>query len=143
VTQPLVNGTTYQVQVNVLVNGQWSGWCGATCDVTIQNPPQFGGRSMEAAEEQALPTDMDLALYPNPTAGEVVTLRLSGLGDGTHAIALEVFDMTGRQVLARTLDRSGDALTERLEPADLPGAGAYLVVLSADGRSLTKRLIVN
>ena len=143
VTQPLVDGTTYQVQVNVLVNGQWSGWCGATCDVTIQNPPQFGGRSMEAAEEQAMPADMDLALYPNPTAGEVVTLRLSGLGDGTHAIALEVFDMTGRQVLARTLDRSGDALTERLEPADLPGAGAYLVVLTADGRSLTKRLIVN
>ncbi|MBK6752557.1 MAG: hypothetical protein IPG69_02990 [Flavobacteriales bacterium] len=50
----LVDGSTYNVTIEVLVGGQWSGYCGPICQVEIDNTPGQSQRAMEASASSDL-----------------------------------------------------------------------------------------
>ena len=73
-TLPLQDGVTYTVDVESFYNGAWSGFCGASCTVSIGAPAINASRLQGSADANA-----SLTLFPNPTREQVVYLRMDGL----------------------------------------------------------------
>jgi Secretion system C-terminal sorting domain len=136
VTNPLNNGSTYGVTVETFVSGVWSGFCGASCNVTILNPPANQSRALEtvvATSEEAL------EIYPNPTRDGRATLKLNGLVDMDHAISVEVLDLFGKRVSSEQFRVNGDSFNTVLN-LDGVSSGIYLVNVTVDGVLTTKRI---
>jgi hypothetical protein len=125
------------VKVEVFANGVWGGFCGATCSVTILNPPAQFGRM--GAEEAGPGT---ISLYPNPARDGRVQVLIDGLTTAEQAIDIEVFDLFGQRVMARQYRNSGDVFNTVLDLDASMAKGVYLVNITVDGQVTTKRLNV-
>jgi hypothetical protein len=136
VTLPLVNGSTYDVSVEVLYNGQWSGYCGPVCQVTILNPP-----AMAQQRDAEVVTNSGLQAWPNPVRDGVVNLRLDGLAAATQRVSLEVYDLTGKRVVARDMENSGPVFNTVLDLDGFAG-GVYMIHLNVDGAVHQQRISV-
>ncbi|MCB9169886.1 MAG: lamin tail domain-containing protein [Flavobacteriales bacterium] len=136
VTYPLQNGVTYDVSVECLVNGQWSGYCGAVCQVTIMNPSAApAARQLEATE------GADMMLWPNPVRDGQVNIQLDGLTDQVHQVSIDVFDVFGKRVQSIQDDRTGKAYLTTVDMRGL-AAGTYLVRVTVDGNIHQQRVTV-
>lgn len=84
--------------------------------------------------------DWDFVVFPNPNTGRQISLRPSGLEEGT-ALQLEILDVQGRSLLRDHLTTDG---TDHLVPLSNPlPAGTYLIrVLDDQGAGKAKILIV-
>ncbi|HET9326826.1 MAG TPA: right-handed parallel beta-helix repeat-containing protein [Candidatus Eisenbacteria bacterium] len=79
-------------------------------------------------------------VVPSPQrAGEVEVSAIVAEGD---AAKLEMFDVTGRRILSRTLLPEGSAQRVRLQGADDLRSGVYLVRMSQRGASVTRRVVL-
>ncbi|MBL7964710.1 MAG: T9SS type A sorting domain-containing protein [Flavobacteriales bacterium] len=134
--QPLVNGSTYQVDVEVRVSGVWSGYCGGVCTVTIANPTAQGGRVADG-----LSTDQ-VELWPNPVSDGQVNLRILGLTDREQQINVDVFDLYGKRVLAKHFENSGELFNTVLDLGRDIAAGMYQVNITVNDHTYTERLSV-
>lgn len=76
-----------------------------------------------------------LAVFPNPSAGEV-SLRASLPAAGDYN--LEVLDITGRSVFRKSL-RCSNVLSEQLDLRELP-KGIYTLKVSGNGTVLTEKI---
>ena len=132
VAPPLMNGSTYNVEINVKLGGVYSGFCPSSCTITINNPENFASMVQTAACEATL--------WPNPVRDGQVRLDLGGLGDGQQYISVDVVGLNGEQVWAHAFANNGDRFSTTLQlPGDL-AAGMYTVNITANGTRLVKRL---
>lgn len=130
---PLVNGNTYQVEVNVKVNGVWSGFCAANvCSITISNP---ANRMVETAMGEA-------TLWPNPVHDGQVNLNIEGIQAADQHISVDVMDIYGMRIFGHEFANSGDRFNTVLNlPGDI-ATGMYMVNLTINGEATTKRLSI-
>jgi len=137
VEQPLVNGQ-YEVRVEVLVNGQWSGYCGAVCTLTILNPPgvQQEGRSLSAGGHDGI------TLYPNPVEGDRFTMRIEGLMDEHQDVLVEVFATNGQRLVFQRFVNEGDLFNRTLELPPAVAAGVCVVRVNVNGKVSSHELSV-
>ncbi len=135
-TLPLVNGSTYDVRVSVLVNGQWSGYCGAACALTILNLPGMSqeGRAVTASRHDGI------SLYPNPVTQDRVSIRIDGLTDEHQEVLVEVYSITGERVVFQRFANEGDLINRTLEVPPSLNAGTYLVRVNVNGEVSTHKL---
>ena len=83
-----------------------------------------------------LPQTEDFFLFPNPATDYVViSNKKSTLGG---ALTFQLYDALGRLLIEETLD----CLPHRIELADLPQAGYFYRVFSADNKRLTSGTLV-
>jgi len=83
-----------------------------------------------------LPQTEDFFLFPNPATDYVViSNKKSTLGG---ALTFQLYDALGRLLIEETLD----CLPHRIELADLPQAGYFYRVFSADSKRLTSGTLV-
>ena len=134
VTLPLDPGV-YDVSVEVLVNGQWSGFCGNVCPLTIVDPPAFAGRDLSEADLNGV------TLWPNPVRDGNVHLMVDGLTEADQRITVDMYDMFGKRVIAQAYENTGEQLNTTLEVDGL-AAGVYVVHISTGERSYTERISV-
>ena len=137
VTNPLVNGLTYDVQVQVFVGGQWKGFCGNTCQLTINNTPAQGGRTIGETSS----TD-NVQLWPNPVRDGRVNLRIDGLADAEQNITVDVFDVFGKRVFTQEYGNSGELFNTVLVLNSDIATGLYMVNITVNDRTYTKRVSV-
>ncbi len=142
---PLTSGKTYQVDVRISKNngatwcqvpGQWGG---DPCTITIVEPILMQGGVQQLG---AATTGIDdLLLWPNPNKGDRLSLLLSSIAANGETVNVDIYDLTGKRVVARVLPTQGEQLNAVL---DLPGlrAGVYLVNITAGGKSWTRRLVI-
>ena len=136
VAPPLVNGSTYNVEVNVGVNGVYSGFCPSSCTITITNP---GGRP-EASMVQT--TFGQATLWPNPVRDGQVNLSISGIQDADQNITVDIQDIYGKQVFAKEFGNSGERFTTILDlPSDI-ASGVYMVNIAVNGNRTVQRLSI-
>jgi len=139
-TFTLVNGQTYSVTVEALVNGVWTGFCGPACNVTISNPPAFAGRAMEVDAE---PVSSAFMMYPNPNRGEQLFVSLSNITADVNVVTVDLYDMFGKRVLTATLPVQDGQLQNNAIALDREiAAGLYLVNVTAGGYTTTERLVI-
>lgn len=133
---PLQVGATYDVQVNVMVNSLWSGYCGLTCQLTIIAPGNRPERSLLAQP------DANLQLWPNPNTGDRITLRSSGLDPQRTSVSIEVVDLFGKQVLATSSPIAQGEINTILRFDQQLAAGTYLVRVSDGAHTFLERFVV-
>jgi hypothetical protein len=135
VAPALVNGSTYNVQVNVKVNGVYTGFCPSSCTITIDN--SGAGGNFASMEQGAFG---DATLWPNPVRDGQVNLSLGNLEDDQQQIAVEVQDIYGKQVFAQQFGNSGERFSTILQlPGDL-ASGVYMVNITVNGERSVQRL---
>ncbi|MBK7246651.1 MAG: T9SS type A sorting domain-containing protein [Flavobacteriales bacterium] len=132
---PMVNGSTYSVQVNVKVGATYSGFCGQTCTITINN----GNPRPEASMAQATGT---ATMWPNPVRESQVNLSIDGIQDADQNITVDIQDIYGKQVFAKEFGNSGERFTTILDlPSDI-ASGVYMVNITVNGQKTVQRLSI-
>jgi hypothetical protein len=140
---PLVNGKTYDVDVRVSKNGGAT-WCstsdpwGPVCLLTIDNTPAGNGNQNFAAEGGAA----ELRMFPNPNRGDLLTFSLSAIEEGVNTVSVDIYDLTGARVSARTIAVAGGNVNTVLDLNGELAAGMYLVNITAGKTSYTERLVI-
>ena len=146
---------TYEVDVRVSLNGGAT-WCfgpagssqaaacadtedwGKVCNVTI-NPcalPNGGGNSM------VVEGNSTFTMFPNPNRGDQLFLSVSSVEEGVNTVSVDIFDLTGKRVMARTIAVQDGFINTNLElNGDLAG-GLYVVNVTAGTKAYTERLVI-
>jgi hypothetical protein len=94
-----------------------------TVDITLTGTGEIEGLSQ-------------LNIFPNPTTGQAtLTVAMERPAD----LTIEIVDMLGRRVWEKQASNTGQ-LTEPLDLTALP-AGMYLLRLSANGQTVSKKLL--
>jgi hypothetical protein len=142
-TLPLQDGKTYDVDVRVSKDAGAT-WCtnaatwGTVCQVTIdQTPAGAGNQNFAAAGSNA-----DLRMFPNPNRGDVLSFSLSAIEEGVNTVTVDIFDLFGKRVSARTIAVAGGNVNTNIELNGELAAGMYLVNVTAGETVYTERLVI-
>lgn len=138
-TYTLVDGETYNVDVEVFVNGQWSGYCGAVCTLTIDNPAFAGGGLNTSAAD----VSGAFELYPNPVKDGRVVVKVEGLRAEVTQVTIDVRDVFGKLVHSSTIPTGGgDAINTVLELDRSIATGLYTVELTTGDGHYVRQLVI-
>src|SRR5690606_9235948 len=135
VAPPLINGYTYQVEINVRVNGLYSGFCASSCTITIDN----SGNLVNNPEASMVQVCGDARLWPNPVRDGQVNLSTDGLVDTGQTALVDIQDVYGKQVFAKEFGNTGERFTTVLELGSEIASGVYMVNLTVNGERTVQR----
>lgn len=133
---PMVQGSTYNVDVKTTVNGLESEFCAPSCTITIDNA--YVGGQMAPVEAGI---DGTVQLWPNPVSNGVVNLALTDLVDAEQRIEVKVYDVHGKQLMDQGFNNTGGSFSTRLELPELAD-GVYLAHITVNGKAVLQRLTV-
>jgi hypothetical protein len=140
-TPALPNGT-YQVQVRAFKNGQWCvtslPW-GDECNVVITGSPVGQGMAPQATGSNSA---AELAMFPNPNRGDLLTLSLSAVEEGVNTVSVDIYDLTGAVVSSRTIAVNDGMLYQVLDLKEM-ASGLYMVNITAGEQRYTERLVIS
>jgi len=136
---PFQLGATYDVTVQASFNGGGT-YCpvGATCQISFA----ANNLQMEEVVSEQPTVGSELVLWPNPNRGEELFLSMAGLQSSDGKVTIDVVNMFGEKVLGRTIAIGDGGLNTVLELDKQMASGLYLVNLTADGKTITKRLVI-
>jgi hypothetical protein len=137
VAPPLINGSTYNVEINVKVSGAYSGFCPSSCTITIANSGNHPMTSMKSAGDQAA-----FNIWPNPNNGDRLNVALDGLDRSLAIVEARLLDLTGRTALTTSLPVADGRVNCVM---DLHGTanGTYLLQMVAGSQTYTQRVVVS
>ncbi|MFZ1333160.1 MAG: T9SS type A sorting domain-containing protein [Flavobacteriales bacterium] len=136
---PLMNdGETYDVTVQASTNGGAT-YCvvGDVCLVTIQNNVNGG--------QQNIATDSNTAtlnMWPNPNNGDQLNVSLSAIEDGVNTVSMDIYDLSGKRMMARTLAAQDGFLNTVVDLNGDLNAGMYIVNITAGDVVYTQRVVI-
>ncbi len=133
VAPPLTDGYTYAVEMNVKVNGVYSGFCASTCNITINN----SGPAQSMVQVMGTAT-----LWPNPVRDGQVNLNMDGLVDAEQNITFDIQDVYGKQVFAQEFMNSGERFNTILNLSSDLASGVYMVNITVNGERTVQRLSI-
>ncbi|MGB6046465.1 MAG: T9SS type A sorting domain-containing protein, partial [Flavobacteriales bacterium] len=131
----LQDGYTYAVEMNVKVNGLYSGFCARTCNITIDN----SGNRPEASMVQV---NGAATLWPNPVRDGQVNLNIDGLVDADQTITVDIQDIYGKQVFAKEFGNTGERFNTILNLSSDIASGVYMVNITVNGERTVQRLSI-
>ncbi|MBK9764455.1 MAG: T9SS type A sorting domain-containing protein [Flavobacteriales bacterium] len=149
---PLECSKTYEVDVRVSKDGGAT-WCvdspspacypapivewGRMCTVTIDCQTAQGGASSMGTQNGGA-----LTMYPNPNRGDLVTIALSEVAADVNTVSVDIYDLRGQRVTARTIAVQDGYLNTVIDlQGDLAG-GMYMVNITAGDKTYTERLVI-
>jgi len=152
---PLQCTKTYEVDVRVSLDGGAS-WCfgpagtseasacadtedwGKVCNVTINPCASVNGGSSSMVVEG----NSTFTMYPNPNRGDQLFVSITNVEEEVSTVSVDIFDMTGKRVMARTIAVQDGFVNTNLElNGDLAG-GLYIVNITAGTKAYTERLVI-
>jgi hypothetical protein len=137
-------GFTYDVEVRVSKNGGVT-YCtdaavwGPVCSVTIAAPAAQNGNQNFASEASAA---AELRMFPNPNRGDLLNVSLSAVEEGVNTVSVDIFDLFGKRVSARTIAVNDGMINTVLDLNGEFAAGMYLVNITAGETVYTERLVI-
>ncbi len=123
------DGTTF-----VLANWTFSGtnsFDGETTNASAATPMPIGTYANSTLSTEVF-SGANFTIFPNPTSNGKVNIKTSNNG----AVQVSVFDVLGKQVLAKNVTN------QTLNVSNL-NAGMYILKLTQNGNSTTKKLVIN
>ena len=82
-----------------------------------------------------------LRMYPNPNRGDQLYLALDQVEDGVNTVSVDIYDLYGKRVSARTLAVQDGFIYTVLDLHDM-AAGIYMVNITAGTKTYTERLVI-
>ena len=150
VTNPLLCGTfEYDVRVRASFDGgaTWCPW-GPVCTVEItNNPPNncsgFGGFTGGGGLNSLEEPETEVLMWPNPVRDGHVQLQLNALSTDATEVTIDIFDLFGKRVMARTIATEGaEELTTVLEVETSMAKGLYMVNITIGDKLHVPRLVI-
>ena len=81
-------------------------------------------------------------MYPNPNRGDLVTVALSQIAPDVKTVSMDIYDLRGQRVTARTIAVQDGYLNTVIDlNGDLAG-GMYMVNIIAGDKTYTQRLVI-
>jgi hypothetical protein len=141
-TNGLQECKTYEVDVRASFDGGAT-WChssdpwGDVCLLTIDCPQELAGQPLSTGT-----TAGTLRMYPNPNQGDQLMLSLSAVAEGVNTVSVDLFDVFGKRVAARTIPVQDGFVNTMLELNGELANGLYMVSITAGADSYTERLVI-
>ena len=138
--EPLTSGSQYEVDVRAMKNGNWCEW-GDICTLTIEEGAGAQGgnqQNMLAGDHSAA----ELTMWPNPNRGDQLYLSLTQVPEGALTVSVDMFDLFGKRVIARTIAAQDGNLNTVIDLEGQLAAGMYMVNITAGDKTYTQRLVV-
>ncbi|MEZ4739212.1 MAG: T9SS type A sorting domain-containing protein [Flavobacteriales bacterium] len=146
-------GKTYEVEVRVSKD-QGASWCvdaaspacdpnpvttwGKVCNVTISGVAMLDAGGSDIAADN----NGTLAMYPNPNNGEQLFISLTELTPEVSTVSVDIHDLTGKRITARTIAVQDGFLNTALSLNDDVASGVYVVSITAGDKAYTERLVI-
>ena len=161
--QRLECSKTYLVDVRASLNGGTS-WCfdttspscteqvtpwGKVCSVNISTSTFCPSALEGGASNLATPSNGNLTMYPNPNRGDQLFISLSEVATDVSTVSVDIHDMTGKRVIARTIAVQNGYLKTAMELNGDLASGVYIVNITAldptgkaGDKTYTERLVI-
>jgi hypothetical protein len=81
-------------------------------------------------------------MYPNPNRGDQLYLSLDAVEEGVSTVSVDITDMFGKRVSARTIAVTDGFINTVLELEGEMANGLYLVHITAGEQRFTERLVI-
>jgi len=151
--------TQYEVDVRVSRNGGAT-WCvgGATndpadcnvsvtpwgkiCNLSVTTSANCSSLTSGGTSNLAPETVGGLTMYPNPNNGEQVAINLSAVENEVNTISVDIYDLTGKRVIAKTIAVADGMVNSTLELNGNLNSGVYMVNITAGAKTYTQRLVI-
>jgi len=146
-TTGLTCGKTYEVDVRASFDNG-SSWChagslyGDMCLLSTTACAQGGNQNMALNGSVLAEQAAALQLYPNPNRGDQLYVNLTGIEASVGTVSVDIFDMTGQRVSARTIAINEGIVNTVLQLNGELANGLYLVTIMAGERRFVERLVV-
>ena len=162
---PLECSKTYEVDVRVSLDGGAT-WCfgpagsseaiacadteewGRVCNVTINPCSGVSGGTSQLIEETNASSngngqgEQRVVLHPNPNRGDQLYLRVGSVEEGVTTVNVDIYDLTGKRVAARTIAVQDGFVKTNLELNGELAGGMYMVNITAGDKTYTERLVI-
>ncbi len=126
-------GTTWCTDfVPPALTTQW----GDLCNLTISAPPVNGGNQNSTTQNAGL------SMYPNPNRGDQLYLSLDAVEEGVNTVSVDIFDLFGKRVSARTIAVNDGFINTVLDLDGNMASGMYMVNITAGEKTYTERLVI-
>ncbi len=150
---PLLAGSQYQVTVQAFKGSGLGpandGWCtvGDPCTLTICDAQGNCGSGMigggqNSAVEPGTALQTVLRLWPNPNRGDQLFVDLGRVSEDVRSITMDVFDLSGALVAARTLAVPSSTTNTVVALDGGLAAGTYLVRVTVGTEQYNERLVI-
>ena len=83
-----------------------------------------------------------VVLHPNPNRGDQLYLRVSSVEEGVTTVSVDIYDLTGKRVAARTIAVQDGFVKTNLELNGELAGGMYMVNITAGDKTYTERLVI-
>ena len=86
-------------------------------------------------------------MYPNPNRGDQLYLSVDAIEDGVRTVSVDIYDLFGKRVSARTLAVNDGFVNTVLDLSSSTAggelaAGMYMVHITAGDATYTERLVI-
>jgi hypothetical protein len=115
---------------------------GKVCKVNITTSTYCTGGAQGGASNLSEQNGGELTMYPNPNRGDQVFINLSKVDNGTNTVSVDIFDLTGKKVTARTIAVQDGFVKATLDLNNDLSNGIYLVSITAGSKAYTERLVI-
>lgn len=136
--------TTWMVRTRVKRNLATE-WCayGPCCRVTIPEFFSGGGGQNLGHNNNLLGGNLgEMTLYPNPNRGDQFMLSISEVPAQAETVDLELYDLTGKRVVAQMLTIENGRLNTTVDLTGALPTGVYMVRCTVAGQVHTQRMVV-
>lgn len=117
-----------------------------TYDITLTDAPASRAKDRFELKIGATPTSISkneaissLEIFPNPSVNGIVTIQATSVYSSAN---LTITDLIGNVVTSKSISNHNSSFTETLSVKDLE-AGIYTVNITANGTSVSQKLIIN
>jgi len=83
-----------------------------------------------------------MTLYPNPNRGDQFMLSISEVPAQAETVDLELYDLTGKRVVAQMLTIENGRLNTTVDLTGALPTGVYMVRCTVAGQVHTQRMVV-
>jgi hypothetical protein len=121
---------------------------GKVCNVNITTSTYCPGPAQGEGSNLVAEGNSTFSMYPNPNRGDQLFLSLSNVEAGVHTVSVDIYDLTGKRAMARTIPVQDGFLKTNLDlnPGSGPGqvlaTGMYMVNITAGEKTYTQRLVI-
>jgi len=81
-------------------------------------------------------------MWPNPNNGAQLNVNLSGVEEGTNTVSMDVFDLSGKRIITRTLAVQDGFVNQVVDLNGEISTGMYMVKMTAGEQVYTERLMI-
>ena len=119
----------------------WGKVCSLNITTSTYCPgPLQGGSSSMATDPST--SSGSVTMYPNPNRGEQLYINLSVVDADVHTVSVDIYDLTGKRITARTIAVQDGFVTTVLDLNGDIANGMYMVNITAGEKTYTERLVI-